>query len=538
MKKLFKSSYTPVTILLIVIAIAASAWQYSGVVWVDDLQYKRMPGEGIEFWYNEGSFIETFGDACEAVYYHHTMVTSRLPNYVQCFTNLVPAIVTDIAHGLMIAMLIFMTIVTIGGRKTLKSPLLAGVTALAIWVLLPWYDNMLSSDFLFNYVWVSVACLFFIRLLHSDDIIHARLRHTQWLIAFITGTMHEGFTFPIVAGAAMLILLDRTDRRRRILLTSLLALGAAFCFFTPGIFARLQNHVVEQSNGSPLQVFSISLTQIYSIYILVMVSIIAILTNGWKYVINLFKKEIVLTIAMIAAYIIAIASGTVHRGLWFVELIGIILTLKILVTTYQWWRQPHLIIGTLSAIAMLTSFVATITWQTRFSAEIREMCRQVETTGRPVAYIDLINPGDVPWWTFNVPQSIASTYGNRCYSYHYGYVKEQNILILPARYKNSPIGEWDKIPGTAKVMGQFPYYITAKPTDGKLTISVGDAMMASSPTDRLLNLLIGENPAKKEIHTQSYYWEYITDSGDTLYCHNVNQMGRTMRHRKVGAVDL
>lgn len=538
MKKLFKSSYTPITILLIAIAIAASAWQYSGVEWVDDLQYKRMPGEGIEFWYNEGPFIETFGDACEAVYYHHTMVTSRLPNYVQCFTNLIPNIVTDIAHGLMIAILVLMTIVTIGGRKTLKSPLLAGVTALAIWVLLPWYDNMLSSDFLFNYVWVSVACLFFIRLLYSDNIIPARLQHSQWLIAFITGTMHEGFTFPIVAGATMLILLDRTNRRRRILLTTLLALGASFCFFTPGIFARLQNHVVEQSNGSPLHVFAISLTQIYSIYILAIVSIIAIFTNGWKYVIKFFKKEIVLTIAMIAAYIIAIVSGTVHRGLWFVELIGIILTLKILVTTYQWWRRPHLIIGTLSATVMLASLIGTTIWQTRFSAEIREMCRQVETTNRPVAYIDLINPGDAPWWTFNVPQSIASAYGNRCYSYHYGYIKEQNILILPTRYKHLPIEEWDKIPGTAEAMGQFPYYITTKPTDGKLTISTGDAMAASSPTDRLLNLFIGKNSAKKEIPMQRYYWGYATDNGDTLYCHNINQMGRTMRHRKVIAIDL
>lgn len=532
-----KYQYLPAAVLLLMIAVAASLWQCNGVDWVDDMQYKRMPGEGIEFWYNEGPFIETVTDACQAVYYHHTMVTSRLPNYIQGFTNLIPPVVTDITHGVMIAVFFFMTIISINGRATLRSPMLAGITALAIWTMLPWYDNMLSSDFLFNYVWVSVACLFFIRLFYSDDLLTRRWKFTQWIIAFIVGTMHEGFTFAIAAGAFLAIFTDSHDRKRRMTLVLTLLTGAIFCFLTPGIFERLQDRVVEQSSGSPLQVITTSIHQIYSIYALIAVSIIVIFTRGKSLLIKLYKKNILYLGAIITGYFIAIASGAVHRGLWCAELMGIVLTLKILHETYRWWRHPHLPIGIIAGAAVLTSMLGTAIWQAKFSAETREMCRQVEATGQPVAYIDLIDPGDAPWWTLDIPQSIASSYGNRCYCYHYGYIENQNILILPTRYRNTPVSQWDKTPGNANVMGQFPYYVTTTPTDGILYVTAGNHQAAAGPLDRILSIAAGGDNDRKIVPTRPYYWKLILETGDTLYCHNINRLGRAMRHREIVSID-
>ena len=93
-------------LILFCVAIVAVAWRYACVPWTDDLQYMRLPGEDVRFWYSEGNFIEDLGDVCRAIYYHHINLTSRLPNYIQCFVNLLPKLAVDISHGLMVGLLV------------------------------------------------------------------------------------------------------------------------------------------------------------------------------------------------------------------------------------------------------------------------------------------------------------------------------------------------------------------------------------------------------------------------------------------------
>ena len=100
--------------------------------WTDDLQYMRLPGEDVRFWYSEGDFIKDFGDACRAIYYHHIKITSRLPNYIQCLVNLLPKLVVDISHGLMVGLLVLITAYSIAGRRMLKLTHIVGMSALAI----------------------------------------------------------------------------------------------------------------------------------------------------------------------------------------------------------------------------------------------------------------------------------------------------------------------------------------------------------------------------------------------------------------------
>ena len=529
-KEYFKS-----VILLLLIAIVATVWMSNGVEWNDDLQYMRMPGEGIRFWYSEGPLITSFAEACEAVPHHFSVGSSRLPNIIQVFFNVFPPLLVDIMHGLMIAILMLMVVISIGGKTALRSLGIVGVAILAVWVILPWYDHMLASVFLLNYVWVSVASLLFMRLFYSDDFLPKKQKYWQWIVALILGLSHEGFSFPIIAGAILVILIDKNDRRRRLLLTSLVAIGAISLFLTPGMSMRLDTQMPPMTLSSIKRIISLSLTHLLPVYLLIIATAFAVFKHGWHYTIKFYRDNALYVGAMAAGYVIAISSGQVKRGLWFVELLGIILTVKMLFETFTWWRRNNETIGVIAGLLTIISIGGVAVWQSKFTKEIKEVCHQVAISGRPVAYLDLIDPGDAPWWTFNVPQSITSMSGNSAYNRHCGFANNNNILILPLRYKNVPVSQWDKIEGSAGAMGQFPFYVTTQSTGGELTLSLGEYQSAASPWEIVINKITIENENRCTIKSPS--WVIKLATGEIVNCHNIGRYGDYPRHREILSID-
>lgn len=530
-----QKGYVLSMVLLMMIAVASIAWMYNGVDWFDDLQYKRMPGEGIDFWLSEGPLITTFSQACDAVPYHFTVGSTRLPNLVQVFFNLVPPVIVDVLHGLMIALMVYMVVVVTGGRKALHSLGHVGVTALTVWVLLPWYDHMLPGVCQLNYVWVSVACLLFIRVFESDDFLPQRWKSLQWVVAALAGLMHEGFTFPIMAGAILVMMIDKHDRRRRGLLTLILAIGAFALFFTPGMFSRLEDQVVPHTIDHFIDAMKVSVLQMISVYLMLLATAIVVWKRGMKYVRTFYRKNLMYVAIIVVGYAIAIATVMVRRGLWFVELASVILMLKLLFGAFEWWRRPNILLGVVAGLATVVSITGVAVWQSKFSKEVREVCRQVETSGRPIAFVDLVDPGNAPWWTLNVAQSMASNGGNNAYCRHFGHVDYECILILPSIYKDKPLSQWDKLPGDVGAMGQFPYIVTTKPTKGLLQLTFGRHQSAASPLDRVISRLTTEEIDKGMV--PAHYWTFVLDSGDTIYCHNINLLGHAKRHRELLSID-
>ena len=522
-------------VLLMLIAVASIAWMCNGVDWFDDLQYKRMPGEGIDFWLSEGPLITTFAQACEAVPYHFTVGSTRLPNLVQVFFNLLPPVIVDVMHGLMIAIMVYIVVVVSCGRKALRSTGHVGVTALAVWVLLPWYDHMLPSVCQLNYVWVTIACLLFIRVFESDDFLPQRWKSLQWVVAALAGLMHEGFTFPIMAGAILVMMVDKHDCRRRGLLTLILAVGALALFFTPGMFSRLESQVAPQTLGHFIGAMVVSVLQLMSVYLMLLATAFVAWKRGMQYVKSFYRKNLMYVAIMVVGYALAVVTVSIRRGLWFVELASVILTLKLLFEAFEWWRRPNVILGTLAGVFTIVSISGVAVWQSIFSKEVHEVCRQIEASGRPIAYVDLADPGEAPWWTFNVVQSMASDGGNNAYCRHFGLVKNKYILILPSRYKGKPVEQWDVMPGDIGAMGQFPYFVTTKPTDGRLILTFGCHQSAATPLDRIISKFSTDDIDKGMVPTP--YWTAVTELGDTLYCHNVNILGHAKRHRELLSID-
>ena len=524
-------------LILFCIVIVAVVWRYACVPWTDDLQYMRLPGEDVRFWYSEGNFIEDFGDVCRAIYYHHINLTSRLPNYIQCFVNLLPKLAVDISHGLMVGLLVLITAYSIAGRRMLKLTHIVGMSALALWTMLPWYDNMASSVFMLNYVWVSVLSLVYLQIFLNNNFISPKYQWTQWPIVLIIGMSHEGFTFAMIAACLTVLMIDKTDRRRRFRLICTLAVGAIFCFLTPGIFSRLQSQVVEQSNGSLLSVIKESILQLESVWMLIVILIVIGCRRGLKYLINILKQEAIYGFIIVFSYVIALASGTVHRGLWFTDLAAIILSFRLLVLTFKWWQSSQILIGSIAAILMLMSMIEVCRWQMLLSKEIKEVCQQVELTKRPIAYLDIVDPRNIPWWAFDIPKSIASSYGNRSYAFHYGFNDDYtNILILPSDYRFLPIEKWSLIKGSAGLMGQYPLFFSSENIGNDLKITVGNHLPSANLVDRILCAVEGDEVRAKNISFK-YNWDVVLDEGDTLCVYNIDHLGRTMRNREILLID-
>ena len=122
---------------------------------------------------------------------------------------------------------------------------------------------------------------------------------------------------------------------------------------------------------------------------------------------------------------------------------------------------------------------------------------------------------------------MASNGGNNAYCRHFGLVDYECILILPSRYKDKPVSQWDKFAGDAGAMGQFPYFVTTYPTGGQLQLTLGKHQSAASPKDRVVSVLTTEDIDEGMI--PAHYWTMVLESGDTLYCHNINLLGHANR---------
>lgn len=176
-------------------------------------------------------------------------------------------------------------------------------------------------------------------------------------------------------------------------------------------------------------------------------------------------------------------------------------------------------------------------WQMLLSNEIKEVCRQVELTKRPIAYIDITDSRNIPWWAFDIPKSIASSYGNRSYAFHYGFNDDYtNILILPSDYRFLPIEKWSLIKGSAGLMGQYPLFFSSENIGNDLKITVGNHLPAANLLDRIL-CAIGSNEVSAKNISFKYYWNVALDNGDTLCAYNIDHLGRTMRNREILLID-
>lgn len=120
-------------------------------------------------------------------------------------------------------------------RSALVPPALLGYC-----MILPWYENMGSLVFQFNYVVATALSVWLlVRVLRGAGR-GRRYGLCTVLLAFIVGWWHEGFGVPMAVGFMALMILDRTRSNRIVLMCIvMLCVGVAVNILSPGMTMRL-----------------------------------------------------------------------------------------------------------------------------------------------------------------------------------------------------------------------------------------------------------------------------------------------------------
>lgn len=534
--------YTFAIALFLLMTAGMVAWQLSGTDWVDDWNYKLMPDSHDEFWHMKGDRITTLGQAIEAIGQHHRCTTPRLPNYIQTLANLVPAWMVRTLHGLMLAATFLILALSCGGRRVMRSAGFVAVLWLTTWIILPLSNHMISSDFAFNYLWTSPIIMIFVYLFASGRWRSGRWSFIPWVIAAITGMMHEGASLPIAAGCAALIAIDRTDRRRRIALLSLMA-GVALLFFcNSGMMARVDQHITGRDN-TYLKWMAINLfIESYGFYLGIAGTLIALAKDGRSGLKNYLKGNIVWLTAVVCAMAIALSTMMRGRALWFVDLFGLILFFKSFFQYFRWWHAPRYGIATIAGGALLSTITASAVVQRRLSAESNFIATWMSKNDAPVVFIDFLAPDRLPWWTLNVPQSITEGYGNSSLTmYHTD--KAPYTLMLPAELSGKKPEEWPKTAGNTGLSGQYPFLAGRKrlsASDGLILTfrgdtHIGDRLINEGPVNALMNRARNGGKSHSTVYpVKEWAIEYM---GDTLWCYYIGQLRRLDTNTGITRID-
>lgn len=525
----YNHRYALALTLFLLMTAGMVAWQLSGTDWVDDWNYKLMPGSYKEFWEMKGSKIATFDQAIEAVGNHHRLITPRLPNYLQTIANFVPAWIVRTLHGLMLAAAFLTLALSCGGKRVMRSAGFVAVLWLTTWIVLPLSDHMISSDFAFNYLWTSPIIMIFVYLFVSGRWRSGRWSFVPWVVAAVTGMMHEGASLPIAAGCAALIAIDKADRRRRIALLVLMAGVALVFFFNSGMMTRIDQLVISRNNTSlNWRLIRLAL-ECYGLYLAIACMIIIFIKRGRGETMRFAKDNIIWLTATAGATAITLATMTHGRSLWFVDLFGLILFFKALYRYFRWWSAPRYGIATIAGVSLLSSITASAVIQHRLSAESDFIAKRLSSDDSPIVFIDFIAPDRLPWWTFRVPQSITESYSNGALTiYHTD--KFPYTLMLPTEFSDKKPEEWPKTAGDTGLSGRFPLLAGRKrlsrPDMLILTFRgnapFGDRLINEGPVNALMNL--ARNGGKS--HSTAYpvrEWaiEYM---GDTLWCYTIERL--------------
>ena len=535
MKKLNKYHFS---ILAIIITLAGTAcWQLIASPYSDDFAYMQiaLDDEVGAFWTGFGDKLETFDDAIRSSINHYHNVNSRLANILCIFSMLIPSWIPDLLHAIMITSMMVLILLCINGRKALQSPVLVTLVSLSMWVILPWHDNMVSSDFLFNYAWTTVMTLSFLLIFRQNKLSNRQLIGAC-ILAFLTAWMHEGFTIPTGIACITILIIDKENRRQRMVLLGALALGALLCA-GPGTIGRFFEHSEQHQSVSMTYYITRYLSQFTILWIYLFLLGIIAFKQGFKAVVSLLREHSPYILGAATSFAISIMASMGNRALWIALIFITIITYKTLPIAFPNFPKH---IKQLLAVILLTSttsFLAGLCyWQNIISSQQRIMLKELIASNSPCTFIDLTSPQQIPWWTMAIPRQYCYDSNMAILTISSYAEKTTHAVFAPARFKDLEFDQWDKIPGDNPFRGQYPLLCTTDSLISQVKLTVGKSLPAMSPIDRFLASLSGGETAERTI--KAYPHPTFDAKGNRIYVYMLESAGLTITNREILKIDV
>lgn len=290
--------------------------------------------------------IRKIGDVFYSQYIHYQVLNGRsiIHFFVQLFDGIIRKWLCNIISSIMLGTFIYLASNYINSKNKL---LTYSLITFMLFILMPGFHNeFLLFVGVFNYLWVAMATLLFITLIHKykDNSLSYKILPLI-IYSFVAGWLHEGITVPISLTLLVYCLYNHKNINRKSILlycTLLYCLGTAFCIFSPGTLHRIG----DGESGNFIQLFTqklfsgvVCLLHLRITYIMLILSSYSFFKkkNIW---LSHFRQYKYFYIAWLFSFIPVFGSNTTEtRTVFYTECLAMIICIDLLVAYLYKYRK-------------------------------------------------------------------------------------------------------------------------------------------------------------------------------------------------------
>lgn len=225
-------------------SIKARQWFYWGSIVAVTLShvliYVIFPYSCDDYWY-----MSAIADYCKGIDMsfpasdlwacwvdHYSNDNIRLSNVVFSLALLLPKFIPSLLSGLLVGAMVWQSGKLAG--ITWRNPLLMTILIMLLMFMLPWYEEMLTLCFAFNYIWASALTLMMSLLFWRDD--RQLSVVVSLLLGMAVGAWHEGFAAPLLLGFVVYCMMSRHSiTKSRVAMMVGLVVGLLWLASAPGL---------------------------------------------------------------------------------------------------------------------------------------------------------------------------------------------------------------------------------------------------------------------------------------------------------------
>ena len=456
--------------ILLSVMLGVWIWMLSADALTDDWWYQHefdycSYEEALEGFENcDGDEITSWSQVWESIKHHNRYWNNnRLANTLTFVLTMMPRWIVDAIHVLMWMLMASFMLKLISDDWRLRPLIVVGVLW-SVWIILPWHDQMASSNYQINYVWSTALNLAFLYTFIRTDKLSVGC-----LMAFPASLMHEGFSVPVSIGL-LLVLFDRikSDKtmlsdKKRLLPIALYLVGTMFVVFGPAIHNRFAdigaNEKVFSFNAfvykflirEPILLASLALILVYAI------------KCGFKSLKKMIKAEALwIVIALTSMMIWMLIDGT-ERQMWMGYVALIVFDWRLIARLTCRNETNSIVVSTVALILGLLQMIwlfKIADFQKKACEEIMRIEEAMKSTNSELLYVDTYSPSWLPWWAFDIPEHYHGR-NPQLRAEHYAWQRRgwnEAMITLPKKYQGLDYDSLPVVEGTTSLRGEFPFY--------------------------------------------------------------------------------
>lgn len=443
-------------LLIMLASLVAGVWMWcagsGGTGWADDFPYSRMPmpgGSEQDFFDCKGAPLTSPLSLPQAWAEHYRTVNGRAANMLAFACLMLPLPLAAALHAVSFALLLLAMMRLSFGIGWRRHTLALACMVAAVWIILPWHEQMASQDFFINYVWSCALSLSWFSLLLLPP---GRPRPVAFcLLGAAAAMMHEGIGVAMCAG--LILLLPRLRGYR--LTAAVIYMAASLVpLCSPGIWDLAgRRGAAEYAYNFFNYVVGIRLLPVWC----------AIALSLWCAVRHrrVSREDAALWVIIITGIAIGVFSHQGGRAFWLPLTLSIILVARCL--------HPRLLGAVKISLTCLIVAAGTLwglwlcSWQYYASRERDRVLAQINA-GATIIYDDLLQPDSLPWALMHTVAYVNGdqTYRSNMVASACGDASRP-IALLPRSWHNVTSPVLPRINGSAGARGQAYIFLTTSP---------------------------------------------------------------------------